>query len=713
MDKPSKMKKLVTRVGNRERQRKHREKLRQATPAPGVAASSRLGSIDRTIEEALSGENVDDLLSHLSPGDIDLFHRIVADIRTGGTVDELDELWRIDYTRKLPTMEEFVENDYWLGQVLRKSEDTKGLLPVWKNVLTRDFNVSSRINNVVLTGSLGTGKTYIAVIIFLYRVVCARLLRNPQAFFGLSKGSAIYYVILSITKQTVSDTAWSDAKNFMSYSPFFIEECGFDPEAVYASLKIGLGNGINLSAGSKGWHIIGRNAMGVVLDEGNFRQEANPDLRAYELYDEARTRIQNRFQRIKGFLPAISILASSARDETSFTEHVIHDIEELNDEKIQRVYRYAIYEVKMDELNFGDEWFKVAYGLRSLPPVVLQGVYRGDGTPLRGEPGYEQAPEGSKVKLVPYLYHDAFMRNVKVNLQSICGVSIGGSDKWFGSMADVEHCYALSDRDGLVSPCRLDSIPLSEEDDREIWDSLDHKTFLTKREGQVIPKRHPEALRYAHLDLATQSMAGISVCHRVGQQLVDGLVKDGKVYSEYRVIVEYDFILTIVAGSQRPISLEKIQKFFFWLNMQCGYRFGIVTADQFQSALPLQMLESRGFKTAHLSVDRKKDQYLAWRNAFEELRLRLYRQPWLDREIHGLIDTGSKVDHPSDGSKDTADGACGAYWNAISTKDVAVSPYSAEPSIYANDAVDLFNPPPPVEINVGMIQREEQRSFSG
>jgi hypothetical protein len=67
------------------------------------------------------------------------------------------------------------------------------------------------------------------------------------------------------------------------------------------------------------------------LDEGNFRLEADPDLSAHRLYQRARSRMESRFRRIPGFLPTLSIIASSAADETSFTEKVIREIAESGD----------------------------------------------------------------------------------------------------------------------------------------------------------------------------------------------------------------------------------------------------------------------------------------------------------------------------------------------------------------------------------------------
>ena len=160
------------------------------------------------------------------------------------------------------------------------------------------------------------------------------------------------------------------------------------------------------------------------------------------------------------------------------------------------------------------------------------------------------------------------------------------------------NCVELAEKDGVLCPVTsgLEMIPISMEDRKNVWDYLDHRTFLTRVQSQILPKRHPYALRYAHIDLATATMAGVAVCHLVGNTLVENLVKDGVPFSEYRLIVEYDFILTIVAGQVKPISLEKIQNFILWLSTKCGYNFGMVTYDQWNSDQSLQMLEARGFK---------------------------------------------------------------------------------------------------------------------
>lgn len=533
-----------------------------------------------------------------------------------------------------------------------------------------------------------THNTWIMIAILLYRVVLTTLLRNPQNFFGISRGSNIIYNVLSVTRETVRQTAFGDAINFMQTSPYFLEDLKFDPEMEYSKSIVPFRNNIYLTAGSKGWHVLGRNVLGVGLDEGNFRLEQDPDRKAYALYDQVRTRIANRFQKSEGFLPAISIIASSASDESSFTETIIREIERANSPATQAVYRQPVYKIKRHELKLGRSWFKVAHGLRNTDPFILNGWYLEDGTPIAERGPHEEPPKGAKVELVPEMYWPDFRRNCRINLQSVSGISTGGSHRLFSSMIDVERCLELSEKEGLRSPLKANvrTISVSVEDDLNIWDYLEHSVFATRQASRIVPVRHPTRLRYVHLDLATTSKAGLAVCHLGGNRRVEGVVRGGLPFDEYRLLVEYDFILTITAGQSKPIHFDKINRFLFWLRDMCGFRFGLVTADWFQSEMPLQQLEAGGFKVGKLSIDRDKAAYVAWRTGFEDHRIRLYRSEEMLEEAEKLMESDKKFDHPDNGSKDTTDACAGAYFNAVNSEERTALLTESVPSLYQSGA---------------------------
>lgn len=571
-----------------------------------------------------------------------------------------------------------------------------------------------------------THNTAMMVTAILYRICVATYLKNPQNFFGLNRGTNIVYNLLSVTKEAVKETAFGYAINYMTESPYFIEACKFDPDSLYSGYRIPMLNALPdgrssliwLTGGSKGQHVLGRNLLGIGLDEGNFRLEKDPDMKAYELYDNVRTRIANRFQKASAYLPALCVIASSAQDESSFTEKVVAEIEEQNrkreeqNEKLpegakipptELVIRNAVYKIKRHALTgIKDDhvWFRVAYGLKNMEPFILKGEYKEDGTPL-GEEEHEEPPKGARTELCPTFYLPAYRRNCKAALQNLSGISVGGAHRLFPSLVDIETCIELSKQERCPNPMNpgIQMIPVSAEDDKNIWDYLNHPAFLSRVMSRIQPKRSPQNLRYAHIDLATQTMAGIAICHLAGAQLVEGLVKDGMPFAEYRLMVEYDFILTIVAGETKPINIEKIQHFFFWLRDMCGFRFGLVTADMWQSEAPLQMMEARGFKVDKLSIDRDKTVYTTWRSGFEEHRIRLYRNEQMIRESEQLLEMDKKYDHTPDGSKDTTDAAAGAYFNAVNSDEKVTLTSHNAPSIYSGQTVDTASKEaPPVDI---------------
>jgi len=136
-------------------------------------------------------------------------------------------------------------------------------------------------------------------------------------------------------------------------------------------------------------------------------------------------------------------------------------------------------------------------------------------------------------------------------------------------------------------------------------------------------------------------------------------------------VVEYDFLLALGPGRNPPISIPKIVNFLFWLRDECGYRFGKITADQYQSEMFLQTFQGQGLATGHLSVDTGKSVYEPWRSGIEGHQIRLYPHGLLLREAEFLQEMSRKFDHPGGGTKDLTDAAAGSYFNAILSQEKA------------------------------------------
>jgi hypothetical protein len=183
-------------------------------------------------------------------------------------------------------------------------------------------------------------------------------------------------------------------------------------------------------------------------------------------------------------------------------------------------------------------------------------------------------------------------------------------------------------------------LSISRDDAQNIWDYIDPTRFIVRGFHHTQPLLYPNHQRYAHVDLAQSSAAGLAICHLVAHKPVATVSSQGETFTEMRLIVEYDLILRILPGNHHPISIDKIQNLFLKLRNDWGFRFGLITFDMYQSAMALELLQARGFTTERLSIDRDKTAYTAWRTAAQEQRLRFYPHQVLLTEMAHLVDSG-------------------------------------------------------------------------
>jgi hypothetical protein len=345
----------------------------------------------------------------------------------------------------------------------------------------------------------------------------------------------------------------------MQSSPFFCHDAGFDPTRSYADLRVELRslatNGrsaqLVLSGGSQLQHLLGRDTLVIAMDEGNFRLEADPQAAAYELFADMRARMASRFQLRSGFMPGLSVVASSAEDESAFTERLIKEIARVSDPKAEMVIRRAIYRVKPG-MSLKPWWFRVAYGLPNAEPRILSGAFADNGQPIDppadcpfwGAEEAEAVPNAMSVELVPGDYYDVFQRSPRRALQQLSGIAVGGTHRLFATMVDIEKCIQLSKMEGLGDPLRGRLISVSDEDQSQIWDALRHGWFVAQVSGGFAPKRSPASPRYAHIDLATTGKAGLAICHLASVTEPSAAGRQPGAGLSVSVVVEFDLILT-------------------------------------------------------------------------------------------------------------------------------------------------------------------------
>lgn len=137
------------------------------------------------------------------------------------------------------------------------------------------------------------------------------------------------------------------------------------------------------------------------------------------------------------------------------------------------------------------------------------------------------------------------------------------------------------------------------------------------------------------------------------------------------------FSVSIKAPKDGQIAFAKHEIFINWLREQ-GFDIKKISADTYQSTTTLQALNTDGFETEIVSVDRlavvnhKTKVCLPYhylRAAIYERRIKIYQQcDLLTKELLELErESDGRINHPDDGkhgSKDQADAVCGALFLA-------------------------------------------------
>lgn len=192
--------------------------------------------------------------------------------------------------RKIVPIEEWINDTYYVGP------DALSIYPYWKRHIINIFNSPVRINEVILTGGLGTGKTTIANIILLRKIYELSCYNNIPALFNLMTSSKIMLAYFNLNLGQALLTGYGQLKEMIDNCPYFQEHFSRnikkDSEITWPQANMM----VRFASGTQ--HTIGTNLIGSVLDEANFFSktekitEANLVIqdKAKQIYTETRNR---------------------------------------------------------------------------------------------------------------------------------------------------------------------------------------------------------------------------------------------------------------------------------------------------------------------------------------------------------------------------------------------------------------------------------------
>lgn len=584
---------------------------------------------------------------NLTKPEIALVSSMLAELQEAGNSSTLDYLYEADFWRKPPTIVEFLEDDYFLGQVCKRDDEMnqKGLYGTWRETLCEAFHPSSKMTQLILTGSIGGGKSFCGAIAMLYKMCRVLCMRNPLLYLGMSKISNVTFTMLSSTKDQIQEGAWAYAMNGMLGSPFFNEQVvAVDDGKKHASLKMELARGVRLEAGSKARHALGRNVIAALVDEINFRIEKDAVVEAERLIKGLERRYKSRF---RNSTEGLIVVISSANNETDF---LVNHIKKNRNNPTFKICDFPYWKTagpsKFEEQGgylFEKEpdnqaaWFAVDTGSSTEPARVLDDPE---------EISIVQRTWPHRLLRVPVEHRDEFEDGLELAIKEIAGKSTGRMAKFFSNIMPVIN--SLSD---YRNPAKGVECALSVGGDQSgLVDFFDLRLMVKQTNGVRIPIRDPVAPRFIHLDFSTgaQDAMGFGMVHPTKLRRVSRLDKASQMKQELVVpIFEVDFAIRLVRSKTRePLDFGKVREFIVFLR-DVGFKIAGISCDL--AALSHEtrsILKQMGFAATYLSVDKKKDPYETLRQVIHEDRLRMFEHDYLILELINLEDTGKKIDHP-------------------------------------------------------------------
>lgn len=232
-----------------------------------------------------------------------------------------EESGKYEQIRDIVRIEEWINSDYYIGT------DQKSIYPYWKDFIVDIFRDTrkdtEKINSVILSGSIGVGKSTVAELIMMRKLYELSCFKNINAMFNLMSKTNIMFLYFSVSQKQAERTGYGEFRSLVDSSPYFNEN--FLRNQRLSSLLV-FPEGINFAYGSSASDSIGMSVICSMLDEANFlggNGPSNDSEKATDLYANIVNRSNSRFIVDGGVNHSLNILVSSATFENSATERQI------------------------------------------------------------------------------------------------------------------------------------------------------------------------------------------------------------------------------------------------------------------------------------------------------------------------------------------------------------------------------------------------------
>lgn len=247
--------------------------------------------------EIIDKMNLDNLkeLENLSSEEKDEVLKILNQISSTGTSEDYNKLLLEDYDEIPVDIETFLRDKKYLGNGLIDDEGRFTVYAYWINLLKEIFPdplAPSKYNTLALTGSIGIGKSFVAVLCMLYELYRMLCLKDPYVYYGLQPIDKITFAVMNITLDASKGVAWDKMQQLIQSSEWFLSRGSVRGDI---NVEWSPSKNIELIAGSLSRHIIGRAVFScldgdtkILTNKGHFKIKdlVDKDIQVFNLNDD-------------------------------------------------------------------------------------------------------------------------------------------------------------------------------------------------------------------------------------------------------------------------------------------------------------------------------------------------------------------------------------------------------------------------------------------
>lgn len=646
--------------------------------------------LDRALEnmDERSARQITRYSQHFSSIEQVRFLQIMEEYRAAGHSTLWEMLWQLDFERQPVSFEEWIEDPYYMGKLGAE------LWPLWKKELGYVCDPRSSVVEWYITGAIGLGKTYAALVAQIYKgpYYCS-CLKSPQKYFGIAEDSEIVFGLFNAIIDNATQVDFGQIAKFVKRSTYFKDHC---PAIPRATQLLWPSKNMMLKIGSSEMHALGTNLFGYMVDEVNFMK--TPEAReehehqAYKIYHATSRRMQNRFHRF-GVTPGLACIVSSRLAHSSFLERLMRD----NKDNLNcHVSDYAVWDARGRDIYSPVE-FHVAIGDKFHKSQVLSDLDTESGDAFTYKlKEHKKCPDGQQFITVPADFYFEFQRDTDGSLRDIAGIPTFGASPLIYNVESVHRCAKIGPP--REHPFLNESHELSMDDpDSNLLHYLKWNEMIRVDRGRPRPVFYPEEPRFIHCDLGlTGDCAAIAMgCAYDKMLITDQDLETGQLVEYFKPKIWVDFMLRITPVRGEQIDLAKIVLFILNLRHR-GFFLQRVTFDGFASEMAIQAIRKANqiperkrrsrysfddkidLQADVLSVDKDDKPYKMLRDClFQNAVNYYYYPPFVDEVLELEHDVEKKkVDHPVGGSKDVADALCGMVYGITTSRQY----FPVEPS---------------------------------